>query len=81
MFIIVFFFLIYKVINELINFKNIMNKFLLERFYYDFNFKKIKYIKSIFSMYRDKRHIINNDGIMKTEKEILRKRFDFKRKL
>ena len=80
-FLIIFFFLGYKTIIEYLNYPNIYNKFLYERYIYNFNFLKIKKINSIYKMYRGKRHLIKDKGTWITEKEILRKRFDFKRKV
>lgn len=78
---IILFFILIKIINEFFSFNNIFNKFLWERYNYDFNFKKQKTIKSIFFMKRDYKHILKKEGYFKTEKEFLRKRFDFKRKV
>ncbi len=79
--IIIFIFLIIKTIQELFNYRNIYNKFLFERYYYNFNFSKIKYIKNIKDFYKDRRHLIYNNKIYQTEKDILRKRFDFQRNI
>ena len=78
---IILMFLIIKIINEYINFNNLFNKFLWERYNYKFKFKKTKYIKSIFFMKRDYRHILNENNFFRTEKEFLGKRFDFKNKV
>lgn len=80
-FFIIIFFLGYKVILEYSNYSNIYNKFLFERYVYNFNFNDIKYINNINNMYKGKRHLIKEKDIWLTEKEILRKRFDFKRKV
>ena len=57
-------------------------KFLLERYMYDLPFKKSKTIKSLNlnKMQRDYRHIFYNGKIYVTEREILKKKFDFTRK-
>lgn len=78
---IIIFFLGYKVLNEYLNYPNIYNKFLFERYIYDFNFERVKYINNINKMYKGKRHLVKEKGIWKTEKEILRKRFDFQRNI
>lgn len=78
---IILFFILIKIINEFFSFNSLFNKFLWERYNYDFNFKKQKTIKSIFFMKRDYKHILKKDGSFKMEKEFLRKRFDFKRKV
>ncbi len=59
--------------------KNItFNKFLLERYIYNFNFKKTKIIKNINNMYKQKKHILNIENKLYKESEILSKRFDSK---
>ncbi len=71
-----------KVIEEYKNHNNIFQKFLLERYMYDLPFKKSKTIKSLNlnKMQRDYRHIFYNGKIYVTEREILKKKFDFTRK-
>ena len=49
------------------------NKFLLERYLKDYNFKRLKNISSIKKMMRDKRHIIKCNNSYLTEKEYLRR--------
>ena len=80
-FFVIIFFLGYKVILEYLNYPNIYNKFLFERYLYNFNFSKVKYIDNINKMYKGKRHLIRENKFWKTEKEILRKRFDFQRNI
>ena len=65
-------FLIKNVILELINIKIKYNKFLLERYLYNYSFKKIKIIKNINSLKREYTHIINNTF----ESKILKLMFD-----
>ncbi len=68
-------FLIIKSIKEAINHKYIFNKFLFERYAYNLNLKKIKYISNINEMYLWCRHIfISKKNI--TEKQFLSKMFD-----
>lgn len=77
--IIILFFLILKCIEEFKNFPNIFNKFLYERYTNNFKFKKIKIVNSLFSMKRDYEHIFKIEKNLRKEKEVLQKRFDFKR--
>ena len=65
-------FLIKCIILEINNLKYKYNKFLLERYLNDYNFKKIKIIKDINNLKRDNYHIINN----MLEKKYLKKLFD-----
>ncbi len=82
-FTLILFFVIIKVIDEYKNHDSLFNKFLLERYTNNFNFKKRKIIKGrkVSKMKRDYQHIFYNEGKYTTEKEILRKRFDFTRKM
>jgi len=80
-FVLILVFIIIKVLEELKNHGNLFNKFLLERYTYNINFKKRKTITNIKQMKRDYKHIIYNEGKYQTEREILRKRFDFKKKI
>ncbi len=70
------FFLIIKVIDEYIKHDYLFNRFLLERYSYEFDFKKIKNIKglNLKKMKKDNRHIFYLNRFY-TEKEILQKRF------
>ena len=71
-----------KEIEEYKNHKNTFNKFLLERYLYNFKFKKIKIIKSLNTnkMKRDYKHIFYDGENYLTERKILKKKFDFTRK-
>ena len=80
-FILIIIFIIGKVIEELKNHRNLFNLFLLERNMYNFNFKKRKTINNINQMKRDYKHIIYSKGKYETEREILKKRFDFTKKI
>ncbi len=80
-FLLIIVFVLMKVIEELKNHNNLFNLFLLERYTNNFNFKKRKTINNIKQMKRDYKHIIKKDGKYHTEKEILGKRFDFKKKI
>ena len=68
--------LLIKNYQEIKNYAFLFNKFLLERYTYHLTFKKIKYIKKIKNMYKDKRHLIKIGNKWYTEREILQKRFD-----
>ncbi len=72
-----------KVYLEYKDHNNIFNLFLLERYNNDFNFKKHKNIKSLnyAKMKRDYKHLFKEKGKYITEKEALKKRFDFKSKM
>ena len=74
-------FIFIKVMDEYKNHNNIFNKFLFERYNNDFTFKKRKMINSIYKMKRDYNHLFYNGNKYETEREILKKRFDFKRKI
>ncbi len=74
-------FILIKVIEEYKNHNNLFNLFLLERLNNDFKFKKRKTIKNIQSMKRDYKHIFKIGTKYYSEKEIIRKRFDFKGKI
>ena len=80
-FILILIFIVIKVFEEYKNHNNLFNAFLLERYQNNFNFKKHKTIKNIKNMKRDYSHIFYKHGKYCTEKEILRKRFDFKGKI
>lgn len=69
--------LISKLIEERKNHKYYFNKFVFERYLYNFNFKSIKIINNnkIKKMYRDKKHVfkVNKDYV--TEKNMLKNKF------
>ena len=70
-YIVILLLLLKGIIGEIKKIDYTYNKFLLERYLYNFKFKKRKYIDSINNMYRDCYHIFGN----KTEKEILNDKF------
>lgn len=72
----ILFFLFIKCAREFMNFPYIFNKFLLERYFYDFNFSRVKVIKSVDSMYLWCRHLFFGDDKYISEKNYLSKRFD-----
>lgn len=80
-FVLIIFFLGFKTVKEYLNYPHIYNKFLFERYIYKLNFEKLEYISDINKMYRGKRHLIKENKKWQTEKEILRKRFDFQRNI
>lgn len=69
--------LLSRLIIENKNHSNIFNRFLLERYLYNFPFKKVKILinKKVSSMMRDCRHLFVVDNIQITEKEMLRSRY------
>ena len=69
-------FIVVELFKEIIKHKYYFNKFLLERYLYDFNYKKHKVIKNINSMHKQTKHIFNINNKFYTEKEIIRKVFD-----
>ena len=74
--------LIHKVITEYQKRYMLFSKFLLERTLYSYFFKrrKIVYGENLKKMMRDVSHLFYKNGTYYTEKEILKKMFDFKGK-
>lgn len=64
-------FLIFKIIKSFKDLKFLYHKFLLERYLYDFDFKKTKVCKNIYKLSKDRNHYIN----FQNEKEVLKKYF------
>ena len=60
LYLIIIIFIFIKLNDENKNLNNIYNKFLLERYLYNFNFKKNIYINDINKFKKDKYHYINN---------------------
>lgn len=79
----VFFFLVVKIYNEIQNEDLVFQKFLYERYYFPRKHKKLRkiYRIDVSKIYKDCRHLFYDDKKSYTEREILRKRFDFKGKL
>lgn len=71
------FLLLSKLIVESKNHNLIFNRFLLERYLYDFNFKKVKLIvgEKVSRIMKDMRHIFIINDLEVTEKQLLKKRF------
>lgn len=72
--------LFFKNIKELKNIKYIFNRFLLERYFKYFNFKKRKVVKSgkVSKMKKDYYHLFFVKNKYVTEREMLKKMFDLK---
>ena len=68
---IIFFFLIFKIIDERKNIKYLFNKYLFERYLYNFNYKKRKLITNANNMYKYKKHIFKYNNRLYNEKEYL----------
>ncbi len=79
-YVMVFSFILYRVIYELKKHEFIFNKFLLERYMNRYDFKKEKVVGSPKAMKRDYRHVFKVKNTYVTEREFLKKRFDFNRK-
>lgn len=73
-------FLVFKLHDEFKNRKYIFNKFFLERYLHNFDFKKIKILRgtNIFKMFKNKYHLFMDNGGYKKEEDILNKTFDKK---
>lgn len=71
-----------KLIGEFKNRNNVFNRFLFERYLKKYNFRKVFYVDDLDcgKMRRDYRHFFYNGGRYITERENLKKRFDFNRK-
>lgn len=62
-------------IKNIMNYKYIINKFLLERYLYKTNYKRIKYINNIKDIYKCRNNYIKCDKIVHEEEMLLRKIF------
>ena len=71
-FLFVLFLLVFKIFEEFNRRKEYFNKFLLERYLYNLNYKKRKIIRNVKEMYRDKIHLFYFKGKYITENEFLR---------
>jgi len=71
-------FTLIKVLEEFFKRNEIFNRFLLERYMKNYNFKKEIMVNDIKNMKRDYRHIFKEGNTYITEKQKLKKRFDFK---
>lgn len=70
--VLLFIFLIKSIYNEIKSFNTKYNRFILERYLNNYNFKHIKKIKNIDYLYKNNYHIINNEF----ESVYLSKKFD-----
>ena len=73
--IIITIFLIYKVIQEQKQIKYIYEKFILERYLNNYNFKKSKLINNYKNFYKNKRHLIKENNEYYLEYEYLEKKY------
>lgn len=78
--IIITFFLIYKVKEEEKKIKYLYEKFILERYLNNYNFRHSKLIYSPDNFYKNKRHLINENNNYYLEKEYLQKKYEFFKK-
>lgn len=69
-------FLFFSGVRELFLHKAIFNKFLFERYVYDFNFKRVIKVRSVRFMRVWCRHLFYVDNSFISEKKMLSKRFD-----
>lgn len=76
-------FLFIKIILEIKNHNGLFNRFLLERYLKDYHFKKYKkiYFSDESKMKRDYNHMFFNGFRWVSEREVLKKRFDFRGKV
>lgn len=72
----IFLFLILKTFKEIKYHSYLFNKFLFERYLYNFNFKKSKIIKNEYQMKRDYKHLFFIQNEYQTEKQYLSNLFD-----
>lgn len=71
----IMFFLLVKLIDELKKRKFYYNKFIVERYLYDYKFNSTVIIDNMSDFYRDKSHIIKFGKWYKNEKEVLNEYF------
>jgi len=69
-------FLLIEIIKEINKHSYYFNKFLLERYLYNFDFSKRKVIKNVNKMMKDTKHVFYIDEKYYTEKDFIRKMFD-----
>ena len=67
--------LVVLIYNEYKKIDYVYNKFLLERYLNNYNFRKINIIKNINNFYRDRRHLLKNNEKYYTEQQILIKKY------
>ncbi len=69
--ILVVFLLIFKIYDEFKLRRYYFNKFLLERSLYNYNFKRVAYVKSIYGIYRFRRNIYKSESQILGEKDLI----------
>lgn len=74
-FIFVIFFLLLKLTEEYKKRNYYYQKFILERYINNYNFKKTKIINNIDKMVRDNKHLVKKDNHYYTEREVLEKKY------
>jgi len=75
--ILVLLFLIKQIFFDYKNYNFIFKKLILEKYLYNIKFKKKRTIKNINKMYKNTNHLIWDKNKYITEKEYIRKKFDF----
>ncbi len=83
LFCLIIIFLLMRIFLEIKNHESLFNRFLLERYLKNYYFKKVKKIHSLdmTKMKRDYRHLFFDGFKYVSERERLKKRFDFKGKI
>ncbi len=72
------FFLLYKIIMYIKELKYLENRFLLERYLYSFKYPKVKIIKNIKNMQKERKHYFKIEDKLFREKDVLRAYFQSK---
>ena len=72
----ILFFLIVEIIKEFVKHKYYFNRFLLERYLYNYNYKKRKTITKLTQMKKQTKHLFKIGNIYHSEKEVIKKLFD-----
>lgn len=75
-FIFVFMFLFFKLIFEFNNISIIYNKFLLEKYFYRYCYKKCVYCDDVFSFYRNRNHYFYMNDVLVSERTFLKNYFN-----
>ena len=79
-FMIVFFFLLFKIIDEKKNIKYIYNKYLLEKFIFNYRYKKSIVVNNITNMYKYKNNYIKINNQLYNENEYYKKFYCVKKR-
>ncbi len=72
----ILFFLIVEIVKEFVKHKYYFNRFLLERYLYNYNYKKRKTITKLTQMKKQTKHLFKIGNIYHSEKEVIKKLFD-----